>query len=249
MATACSRQSAARRIDRVRKRPDPPRSFATAARPRHRLTCHHLLDQATERRARTRARPAWPWRGLAAGSGGGGSGPGPRSSRRPRSRTRLAPAARRKPALVQVEHDPRLGEEALAPPQCGVRRDAQALGHLLVLPTLRGCKHDPSPQHLPLLGLASAQTCLPRSRPASPAGSNAGSCSSDCSCPPAGRASPGTPGRHPASRRSRRLGRQEQVAVEAEEGLRAQHAQVCRPGVDLLGGQPLAADDEPGGDL
>jgi membrane protein implicated in regulation of membrane protease activity len=50
-------------------------------------------------------------------------------------------------------------------------------------------------------------------------------------------------------RRSRRLGRQEQVAVEAEEGLRAQHAQVCRPGVDLLGGQPLAADDEPGGDL
>jgi hypothetical protein len=55
----------------------PPR---TPARPRHRLTCHHLLDQATERRARTRARPAWPWRRLAAGSGGGGSGPGPRSS-------------------------------------------------------------------------------------------------------------------------------------------------------------------------
>jgi hypothetical protein len=31
------------------------------------------------------------------------------------------------------------------------------------------------------------------SRPASPAGSNAGSCSSDCSRPPADRASPGTP--------------------------------------------------------
>jgi hypothetical protein len=53
-----------------------------------------------------------------------------------------------------------LREEALAPLQCGVRRDAQALGDLLVLPTLRGCKYDPSPQHLPLLGLASAQTCL-----------------------------------------------------------------------------------------
>jgi hypothetical protein len=142
-----------------------------------------------------------------------------------------------------------LREEALAPLQCGVRRDAQALGDLLVLPTLRGCKYDPSPQHLPLLGLASAQTCLPRSRPASPAGSNAGACSSDCSCPrPEGRPQ-GRPVDHPASRRSRWLGRQEQVAVEAEEGLRAQHAQVCRPGVDLLGGQPLAADDEPGGDL
>jgi hypothetical protein len=51
-------------------------------------------------------------------------------------------------------------EEALAPLQRGVRRDAQALGDLLVLLTLRGCKHDPSPQHLPLLGRASAQRYL-----------------------------------------------------------------------------------------
>jgi hypothetical protein len=110
----------------------PPR---TPARPRHRLTCHHLLDQATERRARTRARPAWPWRRLAAGSGGGGSGPGPRSSRRPRSRTRLAPAARPQTGAGTSRARPRLGGEV-----SGTGKDPRT-----VPPRLEGVLVQPAP--------------------------------------------------------------------------------------------------------